>query len=252
MRSSSFHIKDLVVLLRHDRIATIEELKSALGTDVAITVYRKLKELSYHTSYSHRGRYYTLDEVARFDDKGLWSHRDVRFSKYGNLMATAEAFVKQSEAGYYSGELEHVLHVGVKGPLLKLSRQGRITRKRVSGLYLYCATSRDRIQEQLLARQIQEAEPRLSRSVVASEILPDELKAAIVLFFSVLNEKQRRLYAGLESFKWGHGGDRKIAELLRLDVGTVAKGRRDLLTQDVERERVRKVGAGRRSVKKNA
>ena len=92
----------------------------------------------------------------------------------------------------------------------------------------------------------------MTRSVVAGEILPDELKAAIVLFFSVLDEKQRRLYAGLESFKWGHGGDRKIADLLGLDVGTVAKGRRDLLTQDVERERVRKVGGGRKSVKKNA
>ena len=252
MRTSTFHSKDLVVLLRHNRIATIDELKTALGTDVAITVYRKLKEVPYHTSYSHRGRYYTLDEVARFDDKGLWSYRDVCFSIFGNLMATAEAFVKQSEAGYYSGELEHVLNVGVKGCLLKLVRQGRITRKRVSGLYLYCANSRDRMQEQLLARQIQQAEPSLTRSVVASEILPDELKAAIVLFFSVLNEKQRRLYAGLESFKWGHGGDRKIAELLGLDVGTVAKGRRDLLSQDVERERVRKVGAGRRSVKKNA
>jgi hypothetical protein len=252
MRTSTFHSKDLVVLLRHNRIATIDELKTALGTDVAITVYRKLKEVPYHTSYSHRGRYYTLDEVARFDDKGLWSYRDVCFSIFGNLMATAEAFVKQSEAGYYSGELEHVLNVGVKGCLLKLVRQGRITRKRVSGLYLYCANSRDRMQTQLLARQIQQAEPSLTRSVVVGEILPDELKAAIVLFFSVLNEKQRRLYAGLESFKWGHGGDRKIAELLGLDVGTVAKGRRDLLSQDVERERVRKVGAGRRSVKKNA
>lgn len=252
MRTSTFHSKDLVVLLRHNRIATIDELKTALGTDVAITVYRKLKEVAYHTSYSHRGRYYTLDEVACFDDKGLWSYRDVCFSIFGNLMATAEAFVKQSETGYYSGELEHVLNVGVKGCLLKLVRQGRITRKRVSGLYLYCANCRDRMQEQLLARQIQQAEPSLTRSVVAGEILPDELKAAIVLFFSVLNEKQRRLYAGLESFKWGHGGDRKIAELLGLDVGTVAKGRRDLLSQDVERERVRKVGAGRRSVKKNA
>jgi len=167
-------------------------------------------------------------------------------------MATAEAFVKQSDAGYYSGELEHVLDVGVKEPLLKLVRQRRITRKRVSGLYLYCATSRDRIQEQLLARQIQQAEPSLTRSVVDSDSLPDELKAAIVLFFSVLNEKQRRLYAGLESFKWGHGGDRKIADLLGLDVGTVAKGRRDLLTQDVEREMIRKAGGGRKSVKKNA
>ncbi len=252
MRTTSLHSKELVKLLKRNKIATIDELKAALGTSVNITVYRKLREVSYHTSYSHRGRYYTLDEVARFDDQGLWSYRDVRFSMYGNLLTTAEIFIKRSEAGYYAGELEHILNVGVKEVLLKLVRQGRITRKKVSGLYLYCTTSRDRVQDQLFARQIQEAEPSLTRSVVASEILPDELKAAIVLFFSLLNEKERRLYAGLESLKWGHGGDRKIADLLGLDVGTVAKGRGDLLAQDVERDRIRRAGGGRKSIKKNA
>ncbi|MDT5026431.1 MAG: hypothetical protein QOE61_2857, partial [Micromonosporaceae bacterium] len=29
-------------------------------------------------------------------------------------------------------------------------------------------------------------------------MLPDELKAAIILFYSLLDERQRRLYAGLE------------------------------------------------------
>jgi len=43
----------------------------------------------------------------------------------------------------------------------------------------------------------------------------------------------------------GHGGDTKVAELLGLDVGTVARGRQQLLDHDVEVERVRKAGAGR-------
>jgi len=37
-------------------------------------------------------------------------------------------------------------------------------------------------------------------------VLPDELKVAIVLFYSLLDERQRRLYAGLEAMKVGHGG----------------------------------------------
>ncbi len=252
MRTTTLHGEELVKLLKRNKTATIDELKAALGTCVNLTVYRKLRAVSYHTSYSHRGRYYTLDEIACFDDQGIWSYRDVRFSMYGNLLATAEVFVRRSEAGYYAGELEHILNVGVKEALLKLVRQGRITRRKVFGLYLYCTTSRDGVQDQLFARQIQEAEPSLTRSVVASEILPDELKAAIVLFFSLLNEKQRRLYAGLESLKWGHGGDRKIADFLGLDVGTVGKGRGDLLAQDVERDRIRRAGGGRKSIKKNA
>ena len=78
----------------------------------------------------------------------------------------------------------------------------------------------------------------------------DELKAAIILFFSLINEKQRRLYAGLESLKLGHGGDRRMATLLGMGKGAVARGRCELLDRDVEVDRIRKAGAGRKPVKK--
>lgn len=81
-------------------------------------------------------------------------------------------------------------------------------------------------------------------------IMPDELRAAIVLFSSLLDEKQRRLYAGLEALKTGRGGDARIAELLGLDVGTVARGRGELLARDVEVDRVRRAGGGRKPVEK--
>jgi hypothetical protein len=71
-----------------------------------------------------------------------------------------------------------------------------------------------------------------------------------VLFFSLLDEKQRRLYAGLESLKMGHGGDQAIASLLGLDTGTVSRGRADLLSRDVDLGRVRRTGAGRKSLEK--
>jgi hypothetical protein len=87
-------------------------------------------------------------------------------------------------------------------------------------------------------------------SLPKASILPDELRAAIVLFFSLLDEKQRRLYAGLEALKTGRGGDARIAELLGLDTGTVSRGRRELLTQDVELDRVRSAGGGRKSMEK--
>jgi hypothetical protein len=50
----------------------------------------------------------------------------------------------------------------------------------------------------------------LGESLVG-ENLPPELKAAMILFFSLLDERQRRLYAGLEAHKLGYGGDRKVA-----------------------------------------
>ena len=81
----------LHALLRSRQIATLAELKTALGTDVDMTVFRKLAELSYRTSYSHGGRYYMLDGMARFNELGLWSHRAVWFSRHGTLLATLEA-----------------------------------------------------------------------------------------------------------------------------------------------------------------
>jgi len=49
-------------LLRH-KIATLPELRSALGTTTNLTVFRKLKLLDYLSSYTHRGRYYALRET---------------------------------------------------------------------------------------------------------------------------------------------------------------------------------------------
>ena len=81
-------------------------------------------------------------------------------------------------------------------------------------------------------------------------VAAEEIKAAIILFFSLLDEKQRRLYAGMESMKIGYGGDRKIAELLGLDESTISRGRRQLLEGEVESARVRRAGGGRKSAEK--
>ena len=86
----------------------------------------------------------------------------------------------------------------------------------------------------------------------ATDWISDESKASIILFVSLLNEQQRRLFAGLESIMWGYGGDKKIADLLGISKDTVAKGRRQLLNQDVNSRKIRRSGGGRKAVKKNS
>jgi len=236
-------------LFHRRRIATMSELKRHLGTDVDITVFRKLKELSYHTSYSHNGRYYTLEEIARFDELGLWSYHSVWFSCHGTLGRTAQVLVETSQAGYFAAELSKLLHVETKNALHRLIEQDCLTRERIQGRWLYCSLDRHRRSQQLQARQMAEA-AGMASCPSGEEVLADEVKAAIVIFFSLLDEKLRRLYAGLEALKYGRGGTRRIAALLGLDEKTVARGRQELLQQDIETERVRRAGAGRRPAKK--
>lgn len=249
MRPASFDSNSLRKLLRHKLVATLPELKQALGTSVDVTVFRKLRELDYLTSYSHRGRYYTLREVAQFDIDGLWSYRSIWFSEHGTLLATAQAFVERSAKGYFAEELAQTLHVEVHDVLRLLVQRRRLRRQEVSGIYLYTSTDVQTRKRQLLNRRASQAVPSIVDATVL-QVSPDEMKAAIILFYSLLNEKQRRLYAGLESLKLGRGGDRLLADFLQLDPHTVARGREQLLNQDIEVERVRRSGGGRKPVEK--
>lgn len=230
------------------------ELKKALGTCAEKTVYRKLKALSYRSSYSHRGRFYTLDEIVSFDDQGLWSHNSVRFSKYGTLLKTVKAFVEQSERGYAAYELEAHLNVQVKESLLHLFVRGKIFREKVSNVFIYVASKPSMRKGQIRGRKSREDQREVGLVPTEPQVLAHELQAAIILFFSRLHEKQRRLYAGLESMRLGYGGDRKIAELLDVDVHTVATGRKELLDKDSEvaNGAIRSKGGGRSPVKKKS
>jgi hypothetical protein len=249
MRPLTFDPAVLRHHLRRHRIATLAELKRALGTSVDVTVFRKLKALDALSSYSHRGGYYTLRAIARFGPDGLWSHEGVWFSRYGTLLATAEAFVTRALAGYRAEDLARALHVEVHDPLRALTAQGRLRRTEVSGVYLYTAAEAATHRCQLQTHRTRHTVP-LNLDASKLTITPQELGAAIVLFYSLLDEQQRRLYAGLESLKLGHGGDARLAAFLGLDAHTVARGRQQLLAQDVAHARVRRTGGGRHPLEK--
>jgi len=236
-------------LLQKQKIAMLPELKQSLGTSSTMTVFRKLKSLGYQTSYSHRGQYYTLVEIPEFDRQGLWSYRDVWFSRDGNLLDTTQRFVEEAVAGVTASELQGLLSVEVKEPLLQLYRRKRVDREETDGVYVYLSRQSSARRRQRLQRQSSPGPLDVSDSSVQVGLAP-ELKAAIILFYSLLDEQQRRLYAGLEAHKLGHGGDRKIAEFLGLDPHTVARGRQELFSQQIQRAGTRKKGAGRASTEK--
>src|SRR6185295_11498103 len=178
--------------------------------------------LDYLSSYTHRGRYYTLREVARFDDVGLWSNDAVWFSRSGTLVSTIESFLNQSPNGWFADELADVLHAEVQDPLHDLVRSERLRRSEVAGRFLYTSADGRQSRDQLRARQTAQSVPLLT-DASALQVSPDELKAAILLFYSLLDEQPRRLFAGLESIKLGRGGDNVLADFLGLDPHTVAR-----------------------------
>ena len=247
MRTAEFNARELEILLERKRACTFSELAEALGTESRMTVFRKLAELPYLTSYSHRGKYYTLRATCRFDTSGLWSHRGVWFSTYGTLLETSRRFVERAPAGYSAQELDNALHVETRQTLLALLHRQVIERERIGGVFIYLALEPAERQRQVIARA---KIAQVAVGGVSEEVLAHEVKAGIILFFGLLDERQRRLFAGLEALKVGRGGDARVAALLGVDPHTVAKGRIELLGGDIDPTRVRKVGGGRVAAEK--
>ena len=128
MKTVRFQLKPLRELFERLRAVTMPEMKAALGTEVDVTVFRKLTQLPYRTSYSHRGGFYTLEGIAQFDAQGLWCCRGAGFSRYGTLLNTAQALVRAAPSGYFADELEAQLCVSVKDALRHLVNKHRAAR----------------------------------------------------------------------------------------------------------------------------
>jgi hypothetical protein len=124
----------------------------------------------------------------------------------------------------------------------------RLGRKQYADQYLYVSPPPGG-DAQLEKREdaIQQAHQRGSTGM---EEMSEEMRESMRLLLSVFNEKQRRLYLGLESMRVGHGGDVKISRITGVHVKTIALGRQQLLERNVTVERVREVGGGRPAIKK--
>jgi hypothetical protein len=96
-----------------------------------------------------------------------------------------------------------VLNVEAKQALLKLVRAGRLAREQVAGRYVYFSPGPAERRPQQAARSVYDAEASRLSLGPGLRVLPDELRAAIVLFYSLLDERQRRLCAGSEAMKFG-------------------------------------------------
>jgi hypothetical protein len=164
---------------RRRPIADLEALFAVLGTHSRMSVFRRLSAIGYYSSYSHTGRYYTLQDIPQFDPEGLWRYEGVGFSRYGSLKSTVEHMVQQAEAGRTHPELQVRLQVRVHNALLELVRNRRIGRQPITGQYLYVSADPDRGTAQLaLRRQQQEGLAKATTEAPASGVV-DVLLAVI-------------------------------------------------------------------------
>jgi hypothetical protein len=169
---------DILNTFRAHRTLAIDQLCQRLDCSRS-TVLRRLNEHGYYSSYSHCGRFLTIEEAADFDSQGLWVWKTARFSRYHTLKKTAEHFVHSSPHGMTHEEIAALLGVRVHNTLRELVQSRRLHRQRIGALFVYlsCAVSVRRAQ---VDRRIAYVEERrrvrpTSRQIIATllELIKD-------------------------------------------------------------------------------
>ncbi len=190
----------VIAWLRKSTVATMRQLRHQFQIS-HMTVVRALKKFGYYASYNRNAAYYVLRDAAEFDDWGLWSYRDIRFSRYRTLPATIVALVEKASAGLTVPELEQRLQAKAGNVVSRLAGRGRLKGERLAGRYVvYLATDPEVGTQQLQQRQRQvqqEAAPRraeLPARCSATDVI-EVLRAMILTSDDDSDRLARRLQA---------------------------------------------------------
>lgn len=127
---------DILNTFRAHRTLAIDQLCQRLNCSRS-TLLRRLKEHGYYSSYNHCGRFFTIEEAADFDSRGLWVWKTARFSRYHTLKQTAEHFVHSSSQGMTHEEIAALLGVRLHNTLRGLVETRKIHRQRIGALFVY-------------------------------------------------------------------------------------------------------------------
>ncbi len=166
---------DLTAVMRwfkKQKVVTVVQLASWLSCSV-VTARRRLKVLSAYTSYNRNGRYYTLPEIAQFDDIGLWRHQGAFFSKHGNLKQTLVHLVTHSEQGLSSTELGEMLGLQPRSFLSHFRDHPAIYRENRMGRWIWFAADSKTREQQMQAR--------LAQEVAGESRMPSDMEAVMIL-----------------------------------------------------------------------
>jgi len=153
MPNPSIYTAALHKLFRTRPVAQLGDLRQALKRQSRTTILHALRTVGYLTSYSHAGRYYTLERIPRFDPRGLWRYREIGFSTHGTLRATLIHLVESAPAGQTHGELQDLLHLRAHDTLRLLVRARELQRKSCQDAYVYLSANRERASRQWAQRQ---------------------------------------------------------------------------------------------------
>jgi hypothetical protein len=151
--------KKLRQLFRRKRVLTLAQIMEVVGERSTRTALRCLEQLDYISSYTHTRSYYTLKEVAAFNQDGFWHYGEIGFSVHGSLKDILVHLINTSDAGCTHSELEQLQKCRAHNALRELVKAEKLQRKTIDGIYVYTAAEPEQAKVQLNHRSKFPKEP---------------------------------------------------------------------------------------------
>jgi hypothetical protein len=123
-------------LFNKEKCLTIKDISQVLEYSDR-SGQRLLKRLGYYSSFTHNGKWYTLEHIPEFDENGLWFYQGIGFSKWRNLTATILSLVENSVKGLTASDLSSLLSSSCPPILNKIYKAGKINRVKTSRGFVY-------------------------------------------------------------------------------------------------------------------
>lgn len=193
------------------KVLVVEELAELLASSIG-TARRRLKEWGTYTSYNCNGRFYVLKDVAEFDSHGLWRHRTVLFSQYGNLKKTVIHLVRSSAAGLKGSEIGNLVRLEPRSFLSHFRNEPQLFRERIEGRFIHFSSDRairTKQKQKRLDQITRESLKRFPTDAEAVVILVERIKHPHLSIEELCRKlRQRRCRFGTEELSnfLGHHG----------------------------------------------
>lgn len=175
MRTPKVTEEEVIEFFKKHRVVNWKLLTSHFAiTRQALQI--KIKSHQRLTSLNHNRRYLALKQfIGETNQYGIWTYNGIVFSIYGNTPNTITHLINESNLGLSTKQLEQITSVNCRGMLLKLLKQGKITRIREGFDYVYLSSKQIIRRDQLRERGVASQEPLIEAQTPSPLIKKEEI-----------------------------------------------------------------------------
>lgn len=160
-------------IIRSNKIQTFEQIFEQVNCS-EVTLRRDIRWMKGITSYTHQGRFVTLEDIPEFDHNGIWFYSNIGFTRFKNSLELIVHLINHSKEGLTREQIQRILKIQT------LLKRDKLYRSKIGNKYIYLPEelSRNKKQRLLLlnANNIEE----YYDAIVSSSDLVALLKAVLV------------------------------------------------------------------------